>query len=98
MKKSSRKQQEGSKWNKVSLILSSSWRFKVLKALEDHPKQPSQLNEELKMPYSHISKTLNQLKKSKLIKLLTPEKSQGRIYMITEEGKKILEKVEKIKK
>lgn len=95
MKKVVKKQQESNIWDEVSLILSSSWRLNVLKEL-DSPKKPSQLTKKLKMPYSHISKTLNQLKDHNLINILTPNKTQGRLYIITEEGKKVLLEAEKI--
>jgi predicted transcriptional regulator len=77
------------KWKQVSFIISSQYRRKVLEILEN-PKMPSKISKELNIDKAHISKTLKELEKEKLIKCLTPNSMKGKLYAITNYGKDIL--------
>jgi len=79
------------KWEDSSFVISSTYRKKVLKRLEN-PTTPSKLSKELEINKTHISRTLSELESKQLIKCLTPDSKKGRIYKITEYGKEILEK------
>ncbi|MEK6872045.1 MAG: hypothetical protein AABX16_04040 [Nanoarchaeota archaeon] len=52
------------KWDDISLIISSSYRHKVLKSLND-PKTPSKISKELEINKTHISRALSNLKTKK---------------------------------
>jgi len=83
------------KWNDVSFIVSSSYRHKILKGLSE-PKTPSGLSKELGINKTHISRALSELEDKRMIKCLTPEAKKGKIYVILDYGKEILEKTSKL--
>jgi predicted transcriptional regulator len=83
------------KWEDVSFIIASEYRKKVLKNL-DKPKTPTSLSRELNINKAHISRALSELEDKKMIKCLTPNSNKGRLYVISDYGKKILSKVSEI--
>lgn len=83
------------KWKHISFIISSDYREKVLKILEN-PKMPSKISKELSIDKAHISKTLKDLEKEKLVKCLTPDSAKGKLYVITDYGKEILKETYKL--
>ena len=83
------------KWEDVSYIFSSSYRKRVLEKL-DSPKMPSALSKELNINKTHISRSLSELQKKKMITCLTPNSSKARLYVITDYGKEILKEVNKL--
>lgn len=80
-------------WNKVGYVVASDHRTKVLEALAEKPKTPTQISEETSMYLSHVSSTLSDLKKKNLAKCLTPELEKGKLYTLTEEGENILDEI-----
>lgn len=76
--------------NKYSFVVASSYRKKVILALEKKPKTPKEISEEINIYMVHISRTLRELTKEGLTKCITPEKVKGRLYQLTADGKKIL--------
>ena len=86
---------EVTNWSDISFIVSSNYRHKVLKCLNE-PKTPSKLSRELGINKTHISRALSELGTKKMIKCLTPETKKGKIYIVTEYGKEVLEKVSKM--
>jgi len=87
---------EVTKWEDVSFIISSSYRNKVLSALEN-PKTPSTLSKELGINKTHISRALSELENKKLIKCLSPEAKKGKLYLVTDYGKRVKERSSKVK-
>ena len=88
---------EVTKWEDVSFVISSSYRKKILSKLGS-PKTPTTLSHELEINKTHISRGLNELEQRKIIKCLTPESNKGKLYVISEYGKKVLAKSLEIKK
>jgi len=86
---------EDTKWEDIGFIASSEYRKKVLKVLENH-KMPSSLSRELNINKTHISRTLKELSNRKMIECKTPNIRKGKIYVITDYGKNVLKKEEKI--
>jgi len=86
---------EVTKWDDISFIISSSYRHKVLKGLNE-PKTPSKLSKELGINKTHISRALSELESKNMIKCLTPEVKKGRIYVATDYGREVLEKFSKM--
>jgi predicted transcriptional regulator len=78
------------KWNIIGKINSSSYRKKVLMALSEGHKTPTEIAKATSIRIYHISTILSELKKLGLIKCLNPELRKGRIYSITKKGKGIL--------
>ena len=79
------------KWEIIGKLKSSSWRVRVLRALKN-AKTPKELAKETNISSSHISEVLREFQEMKLIKCLNPGLRKGKLYVITENGKKMLNK------
>lgn len=84
------------KWEDVSFVISSEYRFKVLKKL-DAPKTPSKISKEIEINKTHISRALSELESKNIVKCLTPDAKKGKLFIISDYGKKILEEATKVK-
>lgn len=85
------------KWENISYIISSEYRKKILKNLEN-PKIPSKLSKELNINKSHISRVLRELDSKKMIKCLSPNSHKGKLFIISNYGKVILNEILKLEK
>jgi len=75
----------------VSLLKNSEYRKKILESLADVSYlTPSEISEKTKIRLNHVSNFLKDLKDNKLIVCLNNEEKRGRLYQITELGKKVL--------
>jgi len=83
------------KWEDISFVVASNYRKKVLQSLEN-PKIPSKISKEISINKAHISKTLNELIKRKMVKCLTPNSNKGKIFIIEDYGKDILKEISKL--
>jgi len=80
-------------WQLISFVSRSKYRKLVLNRLKNNPSTPSKISEDLSIPRSSTSEALKKLEEKNLVKKLT-EARKGRFYDITDQGKKILNKVE----
>jgi len=64
--------------------------------LNKEEKIPSKLSEIVKVPISHVSKTLSDLEENNLVRCLTPSRRKGKFYSITPLGKKILSEINEL--
>jgi len=55
---------------------------------------PKEIAKENDYYLSHVSNTLKELQEKNIVECLTKEREKGKIYALTEEGKKIFEKIE----
>ena len=69
----------------------STYRQKVLKALEDNVLMPKEIAERSNIKTNHVSKVLSELKSKELIELVNPEARKGRLYRLTDVGDEIVE-------
>jgi len=76
-------------WRECSYIIRGKNRRRVFLALET-PKTSTQLSDGLKIHLSHVSRALGELESKKLVVCLTPAEKVGRIYKLTESGKRVL--------
>ena len=83
-------------WDLISFVKSSDKRFKILSLLDDTVSTPSDISTKLSIPISHVSSTLSELSERKLVKCLTPERRKTKLYQCTDNGRKILLKIEEI--
>ena len=74
----------------ISYVQISSYRLKVIKALEDDVKIPSQIAKDSEIRQNHISKVLSELKAHELVECINPEVRKGRLYRLTDKGEVIL--------
>jgi len=85
-------------WKNVSYILGSPLSKKILKLLDTKsPLAPLQISKETNIARSNVSTKLVGLRKRKLVDCINPEARKWRFYRITEEGKRVLKEVTKIK-
>ena len=85
-------------WELVGYILVSENRIMILQFLNDQHAIPSQISKKLGIRMGHTSNLLKGLENKKLIECINPTLKKGRIYKITDFGKKILVEINKIKK
>lgn len=76
-------------WDNLGWLKSSENRRNITNALFDSPKTPSELSENLDVHINHISNYLSDLAERSLVECVTPERKKGRIYRLTEKGKKL---------
>ena len=80
----------------LSYVLSGRIRRKILKSLFDIEKTPTILAKEIETHQSTTSRALADLEKNGLVKCLTPKAKLSRLYAITESGKKVIKRVNRI--
>lgn len=75
----------------ISLLKNSEYRKKILESLSNvNYLTPSEIAEKTKLRLNHVSNFLKDLKDNKLIICLNDNEKRGRLYQITELGKKIV--------
>ncbi len=83
---------EKSMINAISLIKSSEYRQKVLKAIGKEVLTPSEIAKKVDLRLNHVSMVLTDLKDKKLVRCLNEETKKGRLYELTELGKDAIAK------
>ena len=74
----------------MSYVEISKYRTKVMKALEDDVKIPSQIAKDSEIRQNHISKVLSELKAHELVECINPEVRKGRLYRLTDKGNELV--------
>lgn len=80
----------------VGYINSSKYREKALDYLNKKRNTPTNIAKNTGIRVNHISKVLKELSVKGLIQCLNPEARKGRIYEITEVGRKVNKDVKKL--
>ena len=80
----------------IKYVTKSSYRLRVLKAIDSDVKMPFQIAKDSNVLNNHISKTLRQLREHDLVELINPEMTRGRLYRLTNDGKQILNEINKM--
>ena len=78
----------------ISYVEISKYRKKVMKALEDDVKIPSQIAKDSEIRQNHISKVLSELKAHELVECINPEVRKGRLYRLTDKGNELVKNIE----
>jgi len=74
----------------ISIIKNSEYRRKILISLSDvNYLTPSEIAEKTKIRLNHVSNFLKDLKDNNLVICLNDNDKRGRLYQITELGKKV---------
>lgn len=74
----------------ISIIKNSEYRKKILLSLANvNYLTPSEISQKTKLRLNHVSNFLKDLKDNKLIICLNDDEKRGRLYQITELGKKV---------
>ena len=80
-------------WDDIGYIMASNYRKLIVEKLTNKNYIPSRLAKELKIQLSHISRALSELKSKNVVECLNETSKKGKIYTLTELGKKISEKI-----
>ena len=78
----------------MSYLEISKYRSKVMKALEDDVKIPSQIAKDSEIRQNHISKVLSELRAHELVECINPEVRKGRLYRLTDKGNELVKNIE----
>lgn len=70
-------------------VISSSYRKKSVKSLDDGNKIPTDLAEDIGIRTNHISKVLRELKDCGVAECINEEKRKNRVYRLTSKGEDI---------
>lgn len=79
----------------LEFIKRSTYRQRVLKALDGTVLMPTEIAEHSNIKTNHVSKVLSELKSKELIELVNPEARKGRIYRVKNKGIDVLEQINK---
>jgi predicted transcriptional regulator len=71
-----------------SWILKGKQRKKILKVM-DKPLIPTQIKEKTDLSLNNVSDILREFRKRKLAECINPKEKTGRLYELTDKGKKI---------
>ena len=93
-----RKLRDQPDWNTIGFVVASKYRRKVIGALQKGEKTPKAMSIETSIRLNHLSNVLRRLAEKGLVLCLTPRRKKGRIYTLTDEGKKIASIMERIEK
>lgn len=78
---------------KYAYVSISSYRAKVVKAMEDDVKTPIKLSKDSGIKKNHISKVLRELKESGVAECINEEAKRGRLYRLTDVGEEIVKHI-----
>lgn len=82
-------------WDKASFVLSSRYRMTAIRRLEEGPATPSVIAGDENVRITHISRSLQEMRERGLVDLLvSDDRKKGRVYGLTEAGRKTAEMVE----
>lgn len=74
----------------LKFIQRSTYRQRVLKALDDNVLMPKQIAERSNIRTNHVSKVLSELRSKDLIEVLDDSVRKGRLYRLTSLGEEIV--------
>ena len=77
----------------VSLLKSSEYRLKIIKAIGKDTVTPSEIAEKIGIRLNHVSTFLKELKENNLVKCLNEDTRKGRLYELTELGQNAIDKL-----
>jgi predicted transcriptional regulator len=77
-------------WNAYGIIVGSEYRKKVIKCLASGPRTPKQIAALTGLRLNHVSATLGVLEELGTVVCLTPKLRKGKVFQITEPGRKIV--------
>lgn len=81
-------------WNEVGYVVASKYRIKIMKAINNGTKTPSQIAEDISIPLNRVSLTLAGLREHELVVCINPQIRKGRLYRLTSKGEKVIKKIE----
>lgn len=83
-------------WKQLGKVLSSSYKREIMIFLKENELTPKMVSKKTHFSINHVSNILKELKTMGLVECLNEELRKGRIYRLTNQGKMILNRIEKI--
>ena len=77
----------------ISLLKSSVYRLKIIKAIGKDTITPSEIAEKIGIRLNHVSMFLKELKENNLVKCLNEDTRKGGLYELTELGQNAINKL-----
>lgn len=77
----------------TSYVEISKYREKTLKSIGNNVKIPTNIAKDSNIRTNHISKVLSELKSKEIVECINEEARKGRLYRLTDTGKKVLESI-----
>ncbi|MBI2522878.1 MarR family transcriptional regulator [Candidatus Woesearchaeota archaeon] len=77
----------------ISLLKSSEYRSKIIKAIGNDTLTPSEIAQKINIRLNHVSIFLKELKENSMVKCLNEESRKGRLYELTTLGKNAIDKL-----
>lgn len=77
----------------IGYVKASSYRIEILRKLVEKSFTPTELAHLTEINKGHVSRTLKELCEKKLVDCGNKDAKKGRMYIITEVGKKILKEL-----
>jgi len=74
-------------------VVRSPNRKRVLLELSESPRIPTDIAKRLNINVNHVSRALSELKSKGLVSCINPEEKRGRVYTISEIGRKVLDNI-----
>ena len=74
----------------ISLVKSSRHRRKIVGTINNSIVTPSEISKESSIRLNHVSMYLSELKEGGLVECLNESAKKGRLYQLTELGKKVI--------
>jgi predicted transcriptional regulator len=78
----------------AGFIIRSGYRKQVFKII-DKPIMPSQIQKQVNIRLTHVTRELRILKERGIVKILNPDERTGRLYQLTSKGQKLKEEMTK---
>ncbi len=81
--------------NGISFVKSSVNRHKVLNTIGNDMRSPAEIAKRTNIRLNHVSMYLSELKENSLVECLNETAKKGRLYQLTDLGKKVIEIVDR---
>ncbi len=85
-------------WDLIGFVVASNYRRVVVEELSKGIKTPKQISKATGIRINHVSNILSDLSGKELVECKNPDAKVGRLYELTEKGKKLSESLKKIGK
>ena len=89
-------QDEKKDFTLLGFVLASHYRTKIIMTLDEKASTPKQLAKSTNLRIGHVSNVLKRLGGKGLTECVNAEAKRGRIYRLTDEGKKVFEMMRKL--
>ena len=79
----------------IGFIVRSKYRKQVFEKISKKLIQPSEIEKEVDLRFTHVTRELRNLKDKNLIECINPEDKKGRLYRLTSKGMKLKDEMKK---